>query len=143
MKKKLLLAVITSQSFVMLGLIYFLLRRIDNEFFINENLLFFLTIFSVISFLTGLALFYKLLYKNEEGVRRDGIVKWYNSNKGFGFIEQEQGEDLFVHQTEIRQSGFRFLNLGDSILKVVSLCSLNLRQCYLASRFIMLLLLVK
>ena len=46
---------------------------------------------------------------------KQGTVKWFNNAKGFGFIEQEQGEDLFVHQTEIRQSGFRYLNLGDHV----------------------------
>jgi len=42
-------------------------------------------------------------------------VKWFNPNKGFGFIEQDTGDDLFVHQSEIRQDGFRFLNLGDRV----------------------------
>ena len=35
--------------------------------------------------------------------------------KGFGFIEQDAGDDLFVHQSEIRQSGFRYLILGDRV----------------------------
>tara|TARA_Y100001970_G_scaffold293131_1_gene437974 strand:+ start:2597 stop:3031 length:435 start_codon:yes stop_codon:yes gene_type:complete len=98
----------------MLGLIYFLWRKNNNDF-LNENLLIFLTIFSVISFLFGLALHFKVFEKFEKGSRRDGIVKWYNSNKGFGFIEQDQGEDIFVHQSEIRQTGFRYLNLGDRV----------------------------
>ena len=115
MKNRLLLAVIASQSFVMLGLIYFLWGRDNNEFFINENFLFLLVIFSVVSFLLGLTFYSKASNNFEEGVRRDGIVKWYNSDKGFGFIEQNEGDDLFVHQTEIRQSGFRFLNLGDHV----------------------------
>ena len=51
----------------------------------------------------------------EEGVRRDGTVKWFNPNKGFGFIEQDTGDDLFVHQSEIQQAGFRYLNLGDRV----------------------------
>jgi len=115
MKNKLLLSVIASQSFVMLGLIYFLWGNDNNEFFINENFLFLLVIFSVVSFLLGLTFHSKASNKFEEGIRRDGIVKWYNSDKGFGFIEQNEGEDLFVHQTEIIQSGFRFLNLGDHV----------------------------
>ena len=41
-----------------------------------------------------------------------GTVKWFNPSKGFGFIEQDFGDDLFVHQSEIRQSGFRYLILG-------------------------------
>ena len=51
----------------------------------------------------------------EGGVRRDGTVKWFNPNKGFGFIEQDTGDDLFVHQSEIQQAGFRYLNLGDRV----------------------------
>ena len=42
-------------------------------------------------------------------------MKWFSPSKGFGFIEQDFGEDLFVHQSEIRHSGFRYLNLGDRV----------------------------
>ena len=42
-------------------------------------------------------------------------MKWFSPSKGFGFIEQDFGDDLFVHQSEIRQSGFRYLNLGDRV----------------------------
>ena len=42
-------------------------------------------------------------------------MKWFSPSKGFGFIEQDAGDDLFVHQSEIRQSGFRYLNLGDRV----------------------------
>ena len=115
MKNKLLLAVIASQSLVMLGLIYFLWGKDNNDFFINENFLFLLVIFSLVSFLLGLTFHSRVQNNFDDGVRRDGIVKWYNSNKGFGFIEQNEGEDLFVHQTEIRQPGYRFLNLGDHV----------------------------
>ncbi len=45
----------------------------------------------------------------------EGIVKWFNDAKGFGFIEQENGEDLFVHHTNINSSGFRSLNEGDRV----------------------------
>lgn len=45
----------------------------------------------------------------------DGIVKWFNENKGFGFIEQENGPDVFVHHTGIDASGFRTLNEGDQV----------------------------
>ena len=115
MKNKLLMIIIASQSLLMLGLIFILWGRNNDEFLMNENFLFFLSLFSIVSFLSGLSIYSKILNKHDTGVRRDGIVKWYNSNKGFGFIEQDHGEDLFVHQSEIRQSGFRFLNLGDHV----------------------------
>ena len=115
MKNKFFLVVIASQTILMLSLIYFLWRRNANEFFISANSLIFLAVFSVLSFLLCLVIQFKKLNKIEDCVRCDGTVKWYNPNKGFGFIEQDTGEDLFVHQTEIRQSGFRYLNLGDRV----------------------------
>lgn len=53
--------------------------------------------------------------KKRASTFRRGIVKWFNPNKGFGFIEQEQGEDLFVHRTEIRNRRFRSLNKDDQV----------------------------
>jgi CspA family cold shock protein len=44
-----------------------------------------------------------------------GVVKWFNDSKGFGFIEQEDGPDVFVHHTSINASGFRSLNEGDHV----------------------------
>ena len=44
-----------------------------------------------------------------------GIVKWFNDSKGFGFIEQENGKDLFVHHTSINSSGFKSLKEGDRV----------------------------
>ena len=44
-----------------------------------------------------------------------GVVKWFNDSKGFGFIEQENGPDVFVHHTSINSSGFRSLNEGDHV----------------------------
>ena len=45
----------------------------------------------------------------------EGTVKWFNDRKGFGFIEQEDGPDVFVHHTAINASGFRTLNEGDRV----------------------------
>lgn len=44
-----------------------------------------------------------------------GTVKWFNDAKGFGFIEQEDGQDVFVHHTGINSVGFRSLNEGDRV----------------------------
>jgi CspA family cold shock protein len=45
----------------------------------------------------------------------NGTVKWFNEKKGYGFIEQENGPDVFVHHTGIMASGFRTLNEGDRV----------------------------
>jgi len=45
----------------------------------------------------------------------NGTVKWFNDQKGFGFIEQESGPDLFVHHSGINADGFKSLNEGDSV----------------------------
>ncbi len=44
-----------------------------------------------------------------------GIVKWFNDSKGFGFIEQENAQDVFVHHTAIIADGFRSLEEGDKV----------------------------
>jgi cold shock protein len=44
-----------------------------------------------------------------------GTVKWFNDSKGYGFISQEGGEDVFVHHTAIQMDGFRSLAEGDKV----------------------------
>jgi CspA family cold shock protein len=45
----------------------------------------------------------------------NGTVKWFNDSKGFGFITQDNGPDLFVHHTAIMSEGYRSLNEGDRV----------------------------
>ena len=44
-----------------------------------------------------------------------GKIKWFNENKGFGFIEQENGEDVFVHFSVIQMEGFKTLSEGAEV----------------------------
>ncbi len=45
----------------------------------------------------------------------NGVVKWFNEKKGYGFIEQEDGPDVFVHHSGINSEGFRSLREGDKV----------------------------
>ena len=47
--------------------------------------------------------------------RKTGTVKWFNSSKGFGFISQEGGEDVFVHFQSIQADGYKTLNENDKV----------------------------
>jgi CspA family cold shock protein len=44
-----------------------------------------------------------------------GKVKWFNDSKGFGFLEQENGDDVFVHFSAIQSNGFKSLAEGDAV----------------------------
>ena len=45
----------------------------------------------------------------------EGTVKWFSDQKGYGFIEQDDGQDLFVHHTDINGDGFKSLNEGQRV----------------------------
>ena len=52
--------------------------------------------------------------------RTQGTVKWFNSSKGYGFISQENGEDVFVHFQSIIGDGYKTLNENDKVEFVVT-----------------------
>jgi len=52
-------------------------------------------------------------------MRETGTVKWFNASKGFGFIQRENGEDVFVHFSAIATSGYRSLDEGARVSFVV------------------------
>jgi CspA family cold shock protein len=52
--------------------------------------------------------------------KEQGIVKWFNGSKGYGFIERESGEDVFVHYSAIVDEGFRNLDEGQRVEFIVT-----------------------
>ena len=115
MNNKFTIAIISAQSAVMLVVFYLLSNEATQALILNQNILLGLAAFAVITLIFAIITMPRRPVPIEEGVRKDGTVKWFNPNKGFGFIEQDSGDDLFVHQSEIRQSGFRYLNKGDRV----------------------------
>jgi CspA family cold shock protein len=51
----------------------------------------------------------------DPAVREKGIVKWFNSAKGYGFIQRASGEDVFVHHSAINMEGYRTLDNGTEV----------------------------
>ena len=115
MNNKFVLLVITAQTSVIIGLLYLIWNQKSNELILNKNLILFISIFSVALLIAVILQQTKNSIVSKDKVRKDGTVKWFSPSKGFGFIEQDFGDDLFVHQSEIRQSGFRYLSLGDRV----------------------------
>ena len=52
-------------------------------------------------------------------MKEKGVVKWFNAAKGFGFIQRETGEDVFVHFSAIQSTGYRTLDEGVQVQFVV------------------------
>ncbi|MEJ2719581.1 MAG: cold shock domain-containing protein [bacterium] len=48
-------------------------------------------------------------------MRITGKVKWFNESKGYGFIKQDSGRDIFVHYSEIQEDGYRSLSEGETV----------------------------
>jgi len=53
--------------------------------------------------------------KKEHNLKEQGTVKWFNASKGFGFIQRQSGEDVFVHFSAIQADGYRSLNEGQAV----------------------------
>jgi cold shock protein len=56
-----------------------------------------------------------LITGQEDPAMASGTVKWFNEQKGFGFITQDNGPDVFVHYSAIEETGFKSLNEGDQV----------------------------
>jgi CspA family cold shock protein len=50
-----------------------------------------------------------------EDVKEQGTVKWFNASKGYGFIQRQTGEDVFVHFSAIMMDGYKSLNEGQAV----------------------------
>jgi len=59
--------------------------------------------------------FFYLCLGDQEKVMASGKVKWFDNKKGFGFIAQETGQDVFVHHTAIQGQGFKTLDEGETV----------------------------
>jgi CspA family cold shock protein len=57
----------------------------------------------------------EIRFRRKIKIMPQGTVKWFNDSKGFGFLQQDGGGDVFVHQSEINMDGFRSLAEGDRV----------------------------
>jgi len=110
MNNKTLLLIITAQSTLLLGILFTIWKNASQGLLINETYIICLGIFSTAILIVALVNHSKNA-PNFVDVRQTGVVKWFNSSKGFGFIEQEKGQDIFVHQSEIKQNGYSIVPL--------------------------------
>jgi cold shock protein len=66
-------------------------------------------------FVSSSSLNFLRIYRKEDVSMPNGTVKWFNDRKGFGFIEQESGPDVFVHHSAINATGFKSIKEGDRV----------------------------
>ena len=66
-------------------------------------------------FFKGVTIWRQIQLKKEDCAMPTGKVKWFNDSKGYGFIEQESGDDLFVHHSAILGEGFKTLKEGQEV----------------------------
>ncbi len=115
MFNKSVLLVVAAQTVVIIGLLYLIWNQKSNELILNKYIILIIAILSVVLVVVVIFLLIKNSILSKGKIRKEGTVKWFSPSKGFGFIEQDIGDDLFVHQSEIRQAGFRYLNIGDRV----------------------------
>jgi CspA family cold shock protein len=53
--------------------------------------------------------------EKEKCMKEQGVVKWFNGAKGYGFIQRSTGEDVFVHFSAIQENGYKTLNEGEAV----------------------------
>jgi CspA family cold shock protein len=66
-------------------------------------------------FAFGAAKEHPAFFEKETSMKEKGTVKWFNAAKGYGFIQRENGEDVFVHFSAIQSEGYRSLDEGASV----------------------------
>jgi CspA family cold shock protein len=54
-------------------------------------------------------------FSQEQFMKENGVVKWFNGAKGYGFIQRSTGEDVFVHFSAIQDNGYKTLNEGEGV----------------------------
>ena len=118
MQKKVLFFIVAVQTAVILGLLALIWNHVpsDGESILWEPILVLVALVTLLVLIVAWTQTHTSLSSAAiSGSRQRGLVKWFNPTKGFGFIEQDNGQDLFVHQSEIRHSGFRYLNKDDRV----------------------------